>query len=71
MMLDLFDLVADFNDPSKKYKECWDDSETWDEWIVDTFSNSPILRKTMEERRDWYAENLWVLYQKALDRNKN
>jgi hypothetical protein len=67
LVLDIFDMIAE---QSVKYKDCWDDSETWDKWIMDTFSTSPILRETMEERRDWYAEHLLLLYDKALERNR-
>ncbi|HEX9930808.1 MAG TPA: hypothetical protein VGB02_19910 [Pyrinomonadaceae bacterium] len=65
--LDVFDLVAD---QGISNKECWTDPEAWDAWVINKFSNSPILRKTMDERRDWYGANLIHLYEKALDTNK-
>jgi hypothetical protein len=58
MVLDIFDLVAD---QSRKNPECWDRPKLWDEWIIDTFSTSPILRDTLSKYSTWYEEPLMSL----------
>ena len=55
MALDVFDLVAG---QSRDYTECWDSPVAWDEWIVDMFSTSPILRDTLDQHPNWYTDLL-------------
>jgi hypothetical protein len=63
LILDVLDMISDQN---KAYVDCWDDPEAWDQWVIDSFSTSPILRETLEKRRNWYGRNLLNLYEKSL-----
>jgi len=67
MVLDIFDLVAD---QSRKNPECWDRPKLWDEWVIDTFSTSPILRDTLEKYSSWYDEPLMSLRKEGLRRSQ-
>ena len=67
MVLDIFDLVAD---QSRKNPECWDRPKLWDEWIIDTFSTSPILRDTLGKHSTWYEEPLMSLREEGRRRLK-
>jgi len=62
MVLDVFDLVATQN---KHYPEFWDTPEAWDRWMIDTFSQSPILRNYLDSHPKWYGKNLNALREKA------
>lgn len=65
MILDIFDLISVQN---KSYLEFWDSPQAWDEWIIDTFSTSPILRKTLDRRSNWYDKILLDLRNKGQKR---
>ncbi len=65
MVLDVFDMVASQN---RHYPEFWDTPEAWDDWMIDTFSTSPILRDTFDKYPCWYGTSLWNLRQKAEER---
>jgi len=55
MELDVFDLVVTQN---KHYPEFWDTPGAWDEWVIDSFANSPILRDTLDKYPSWYGNSL-------------
>jgi hypothetical protein len=55
MVLDVFDLIATQN---RHFPEYWDKPGAWDEWMIDVFATSPILRETFDEYQDWYGEGL-------------
>jgi hypothetical protein len=65
MVLDVFDLVATQN---KHYPEFWDTPEAWDEWMIDVFSKSPILREFIDTHQGWYGKSLKALREKAKER---
>jgi hypothetical protein len=65
MILDIFDLISVQN---KSYLEFWDSPEAWDEWVIDTFSTSPILRDTLDRRSNWYDKILVELRKKGQQR---
>ncbi|HEV2694108.1 MAG TPA: hypothetical protein VG347_14530 [Verrucomicrobiae bacterium] len=50
-VLDVFDIASSQPD---RYKDQWKHPEAWDEWIIDTFSESPVLRQVLRKRADWY-----------------
>jgi len=65
MILDIFDLISVQN---KSYLEFWESPQAWDEWIIDTFSTSPILRDTLDKRLNWYDEIVLDLRKKGQER---
>jgi hypothetical protein len=62
MMLDVFDLISGQN---RYFPEYWESPEAWDEWIMDMFSTSPILRDTYDKYSHWYDESLIDLRKKG------
>ena len=68
MVLDVFDLVATQN---KHYPEFWDTPEAWDEWMIDFFSTSPILRATFDKYPSWYGNSLKELRNKGQKKLEN
>jgi hypothetical protein len=62
MMIDVFDLISGQN---RYFPEYWESPEAWDEWIIDMFSNSPILRDTYDKYSHWYDESLIDLRKKG------
>lgn len=62
MVLDIFDIIAAQN---QNFLEFWDDPQAWDEWMIDTFATSPILRDTLDKRSSWYSKFLIDLRVKA------
>jgi hypothetical protein len=68
MMLDVFDIVATKTIASPDYFE---DPETWDVWIIDSFSTSPILRETYDKNSDWWCKDLKILRKKAQEKLDN
>ena len=65
MILDVYDLVATQN---KHYPDFWDTPGAWDEWIIDVFSTSPILRSTFDKYHNWYGASLNELRKKGQER---
>jgi len=65
MVLDVFDLVATQN---RHYPEFWDTPGAWDEWMIDDFSTSPILRATFDKYAHWYGKSIGELRQKGQER---
>lgn len=53
--LDVFDIAAA---QSTRYRDQWEDPDTWDNWIKDQFIHSPILRKVLRDRKNWYSKGL-------------
>ena len=62
MMLDAFDLISGQNSYFRAY---WEKPEAWDEWIIDMFSTSPILRATYDKYPHWYDDALIDLRRKG------
>lgn len=45
--------------------------DRWERFMIDSFSNSPILRATIDEYKDWYPDQLYQIKQKAaINRSK-
>jgi hypothetical protein len=65
MVLDVFDLVASQN---RHFPEFWDTPGAWDEWMIDVFSTSPILRATIDKYPNWYGPDLKELRRKGQER---
>jgi hypothetical protein len=61
-VLDVFDLVATQN---RYFPEYWDTPQAWDEWMIDVFTTSPILRETIDKYNNWYGDGLKTLRRKA------
>lgn len=62
MVLDVFDMVAT---QSRHYPEFWDTPEAWDEWMIDVFSTSPVLRETLDKHPGWYGNSVKELRKKS------
>jgi hypothetical protein len=65
MVLDIFEFISAQN---RNYPEFWTAPEAWDEWIIDVFSTSPILRDTLDNRSNWYDKILLELRKKGQER---
>jgi len=63
MFLDTMDFID-----GKVMKGQWSTPEAWDEWIIDEFAGSPVLRKVYEGRSNWYGTGLKKLYEKGKQR---
>ncbi len=55
MVLDVFDLVVTQN---AHFPDYWDAPRAWDDWMIDVFSTSPILCKTLDEHPGWYGDRM-------------
>ena len=62
MMLDVFDVVGN---QTRHYPEFWDEPGAWDEWVIDVFANSPVLRDTLDKHKNWYGEKMKELRRKG------
>ena len=55
MTLDVFDVVGN---QTRHYAEFWDEPGAWDEWMIDVFAASPVLRATHERHKKWYGAKM-------------
>ena len=67
MFLDVFDIVVTQN---KHFTDQWEKPSAWNQWMIDVFSSSPILRDTFDEYQDWYGDNLKAIRMSARPKKK-
>ncbi len=65
MILDVFDLFATKTIATADY---WEDFQSFDVWISDTFTSSPILRETFDQNSDWWCKEVLALRKKAQEK---
>lgn len=63
LYLDFFDHVITMEKLSPGGTQ-WSSSE-WSSWICDMLKNSPALRETLENEKDWYNEELYKKLEKV------
>jgi len=66
LILDVFDSVLL---QTNQFPQVWPHN-WWEEYVMDSFANSPILCEYLNVRKDWYSGDLKVLMQRGLERRQ-
>jgi hypothetical protein len=65
MFLDVADLAGT---QKRWFPEIFDTPGAWDEWIIDMFSSSPIIRTNFDSHERWYGDRLKDLRKQGQER---